>query len=83
MCEDSGQKGGDMVENRSPLHSACRRSNCRSKSAVQVKWVMMQELFLIHRQASKNAFRFKLRMLGHKELPEECAKIVVKKVAIW
>ena len=66
-----------------PLHSACRRSNCRSKSALQVKWVMLWELCLIDRQGSKNAFRFKLRMFGHKELPQECAKIVVKEVVIW
>ena len=28
-----------MLENTGPLHSACHRSNCRSKSALQVKWV--------------------------------------------
>ena len=64
VCEDSGQKDGDMPENMHPLHSAFCRSNCRSKPALKVKWLMPWELFLIHRQSTKNAFRSKLRMFG-------------------
>ena len=82
MCEDSGQKDGDMPEKRLPPHSAYCCSNRRSKPAVQVKWMMPWELFLIHRQSMKNAFQLKLRMFGHKELPQVCMKIVVKKTVI-
>ena len=71
-----------MLENRRPSHSAFRLTNCRSKQALQVKWVMPWELFVIHRQNTKNAFRFKLRLFVHKELREESAPIVVKKTAI-
>ena len=58
-----------MLENRRPLHGAFCRSNRRSKPTLQVKWVMLWELFLIHRQSTMNAFWFKLRIFGHKELP--------------
>ena len=40
MCEDSGQKDGDMLDNRGPQHSVFRRGNRRSKQALQVKCVM-------------------------------------------
>ena len=53
-----------------------------AKQPYKVKWVMPWELFLIHRQSTKDAFGSKLRMFGRKELLEECAKIVVKQTAI-
>ena len=58
-----------MLENKCPLHSAFCRSYCRSKPALQVKWLMPWKLSLIHRQSTMNAFRSKLPMFGHKELP--------------
>ena len=69
MCEGSGKKDGDMQENMRPLHSAFCHSSRRSKPALQVKWVMPWELFLIHLQSTKNAFQSKLRMFGSRELP--------------
>ena len=56
-----------MLEKRRPMHHAFRRSNRLSKGALQVKWVMPWESFSIHRQHTKDAFRFKLRTFGHKE----------------
>ena len=69
MSEDSGQKDGDVLENRGPLHSAFRHSNRHCKQALRVKCLMPWELCLIYRRIKKNAFRFKLRMFGYQELP--------------
>ena len=71
-----------MLENEGPRHIAFRRSNRRSKPALQVKWLMPLERFLILGQSKKNAFRFKLRTSGHKDLPQECVTMVVKKTEI-
>ena len=69
MWEDYGQKNGNMLENKGPLHSVFRRSHCCSKTTKQLKWWVPWELFLIHRQSKKNAIWFKLRIFGHQELP--------------
>ena len=56
-----------MLENRCLLHGAfCRGTRC-SKLALQVKGLATCELFLIHGESTKNAFRSKLFMFGLKE----------------
>ena len=44
---------GRFVENWGSLHIAFRRSKCRNKVALHVKWLMPWELFLIYRQAKR------------------------------
>ena len=82
MCEDSGRKDGDMLENGHLLLSAFCGSNRRSKPALQMQWLTPWELIFIHGQSAKEVFRSKLPMFGQEELPQACAKIVVKKTAI-
>ena len=52
------------------LHMRAVQSHLRSAWLRQhMKWVMPWELFLIHRQSTRNAFQFKLRVFGCNELP--------------